>query len=77
TIDDDNFDDNDIDKRLAAIPKPPSGYKFAKRQIQEQIEFFQKKLYNESIHDRIPLHNAQVIAVLPPNTSNLFLRIVH
>ncbi|CAF3589104.1 unnamed protein product [Rotaria socialis] len=67
---DDQYQINDI-------PKPPSGYKFSKRQIEQQMEFFQKKLYNEPIYDRVPLHNAQVIAVLPPNTSNLFRRIIH
>ncbi|CAF2085893.1 unnamed protein product [Rotaria magnacalcarata] len=74
---DDSIEDNDIGKCLADIPKSPSGYKFSKRQIEQQKEFFQKKLYNEPIYDRVPLHNAQVIAVLPPNTSNLFRRIIH
>ncbi|CAF1526958.1 unnamed protein product [Rotaria sordida] len=69
--------DPTIQNRLAHIPQPPPGYKFSKRQIETQVEFFKKNLINEQFVDDIYVYNAKIIAVMPPNTSDLFRRIVH
>ncbi|CAF1334239.1 unnamed protein product [Rotaria sordida] len=63
--------------QLTHIPQPPPGYKFSKRQIKTQVEFFKKNLINERLVDDIYVYNAKIIAVMPPNTSDLFRRIVH
>ncbi|CAF5229885.1 unnamed protein product, partial [Rotaria magnacalcarata] len=55
----------------------PFGYKFSKRQIEKQAEFFIMKLINQTINDRIDLFNATIVAVLPSNTSDLFCQIIH
>ncbi|CAF4554420.1 unnamed protein product, partial [Rotaria magnacalcarata] len=41
----------DVQNYLRNIPKPPFGYKFSKRQIEKQAEFFIMKLINQTIND--------------------------
>ncbi|CAF1343601.1 unnamed protein product [Rotaria sp. Silwood1] len=41
------------------------------------LEFFKKNLINERFVNDIYVYNAKIIAVVPPNTSDLFRRIVH
>ncbi|CAF5175457.1 unnamed protein product, partial [Rotaria magnacalcarata] len=67
----------DVQNYLRNIPKPPFGYKFSKRQIEKQAEFFIMKLINQTINDRIDLFNTTIVAVLPSNTSDLFRQIIH
>ncbi|CAF4248487.1 unnamed protein product, partial [Rotaria sordida] len=52
-------------------------YKFSKRQIEQQIEFFEKNMIKNPFHEQIDIYHAAIIAVLPPNTSDLFRQIVH
>ncbi|CAF1348935.1 unnamed protein product [Rotaria sordida] len=66
-----------IEKYLHNIRKPPQGYKFSKRQIEQQIEFFEKNMIKNPFYEQIDIYHAAIIAVLPPNTSDLFRQIVH
>ena len=59
------------------IPRPPPGYKFSNRQIEEQIKFFQMNKINEPFDDQVNIYHTEIIAVLPSNTSDLFRHIVH
>ncbi|CAF4063110.1 unnamed protein product, partial [Rotaria sordida] len=68
--------DRDIRKYLKAVPKPPAGYKFSKYQIEKQAKFFQKYYISPPTNEQVDLYNANIIAVLPPNTSDLFREIV-
>ncbi|CAF2782366.1 unnamed protein product [Rotaria sp. Silwood2] len=69
--------DREIRKYLKDVPKPPAGYKFSKRQIEKQAEFFEKYCVSPPDNEQMDLYNANIIAVLPPNTSDLFRQIVH
>ncbi|CAF4365415.1 unnamed protein product, partial [Rotaria sordida] len=55
-----------IEKYLQNIRKPPQGYKFSKRQIEQQIEFFEKNMIKNPFHEQIDIYHAAIIAVLPP-----------
>ena len=68
---------NIIKTYLNNITKPPPSYRFSRRQIDKQIEFFTRKLIHEPINDRVDLFQAKIIAVLPPNSSDLFRQIIH
>lgn len=68
---------HDIELFLKNIPKPPQSYQFSKRQIDKQIEFFQRNMLNAPFNDQVNVYKATIIALLPPNTSDLFRRIVH
>jgi len=67
----------DIKQFLDNIPDPPIGYKFTKRQIEKQVEFFKNNFQNESINEYTNLFTTAMIAVLPPDTTDLFRYIVH
>ncbi|CAF1237545.1 unnamed protein product [Rotaria sp. Silwood1] len=71
-----HFDKN-IRIHLKHVPKPPADYKFSKRQIEKQAEFFQKYSTSPPTNEQVDLYNANIIAVLPPNTSDLFRQHVH
>ena len=62
---------------LDNIPKPPPGYKFSKRQIEQQVEFFRKNIIQEAFDEEVTIYNGAIIAALPPYASDLFRRIVH
>ncbi|CAF1361912.1 unnamed protein product [Rotaria sp. Silwood1] len=71
------YQDENIKKYLNDLPNPPEGYRFSKRQIEKQIHFFRKNFPGTKLFDKVPLYNATIIAVLPPNTSDLFRQIIH
>lgn len=69
--------DYDIKTFLNNIPKCSTDYRFSKYQIKKQIEFFKRKLIHQPINNRLDLYNANIVAVLPPNVSDLFLYVIH
>lgn len=66
-----------LTKFLNNIPVPPHGFKFSKRQIEQQSQWFQKNQMVTSINDHVNIYQAAIIAVLPPNTSDLLRHMVH
>ncbi|CAF2056892.1 unnamed protein product [Rotaria magnacalcarata] len=78
TTDKSRFNQNESTTRfLNNIPVPPHGFKFSQRQIEQQIQFFQTNKLLEPFHDQVNIYNGTIIAVLPPNTTDLFRRMVH
>ncbi|CAF1033361.1 unnamed protein product [Adineta steineri] len=71
-----NSYDDKIQKYFNYLPKPPSGYKFSKRQIQKQYEFFIKEKYPTQPSLYYTTNNATLITVLPMDTSDLFRHLV-
>ncbi|CAF1378446.1 unnamed protein product [Rotaria sordida] len=71
------YQDENIQKHLNDLPKPPEGYRFSKRQVEKQIHFFRKNFHGTQLYEKVPLYSATIIAVLPPNTSTLFRQIIH
>lgn len=48
---------------LSAVPSPPTGYVFSKRQIQEQTQYFHLKQDRTLPSDDLDLYEASVVAV--------------
>ncbi|CAF3932155.1 unnamed protein product [Adineta steineri] len=71
-----NSYDDKIQKYFNCLPKPPSDYKFSKRQIQKQYEFFIKEKYPTQPSLYYTIYNATLITVLPMDTSDLFRHLV-
>lgn len=71
------FLDRPTQSFLAHIPDPPLGYKFADRQIEKQIHFFQNNIIKDPYQDTVYVFNAEIIAVMPLFSSDAFRRIIH
>jgi hypothetical protein len=64
-------------KFIINLPKPPSGYRFSKKQIEKQKEFFDRQLHTKKRNNKYTTYIGTMIAVLPSTVSKAFREIIH
>ena len=72
-----SMNDVHIQQYLNALPTSPAGYRFSRHQLCQQYEFFEQKLYNRPMSYNQHVYEANIIAVLPLDTSDLFRQMIH
>ncbi|CAF3976512.1 unnamed protein product [Rotaria sordida] len=72
--------DNSMEIWFQHLPIPPNGYRFCKRQHQQQYKFFkslEKKIEtNQKLYTPVDIYHVSIIAVLPEQCSTLLRQVI-